>query len=228
MATGQNIVDLALKQLGDPYIFGDEGPDSFDCSGLVQWVYKQFGITTPRTTSQMVASNSPLQPIGRTDLKPGDLIFFGFKYPSSHVGIYMGGNKMVEAPGTGKSVRVSEPNWTRATAFRRVPGLDDNPATPLNPPTIGPGTGDGGAGALVGGITQYFTRPSNVTEALTNLGNAMIGIASSAARVGELANIATRALLPSNLLRGAFFFFGIIFVLIGIWFLGREVRDSTP
>lgn len=68
--------------------------------------------------------------------------------------------------------------------------------------------------------------PSTVTGALTNIGTALRSTAATAAEVGVLAQTVTRAFLPSNLIRAAFLVSGSIFVLIGIWFLAREVRDS--
>lgn len=75
-------------------------------------------------------------------------------------------------------------------------------------------------------LGRYIPSPGNVTDALTNVGGAMYSIAQSAASVGQLAGTVTRAFLPTNLMRGALFVFGAIFVLIGIWFLAREVRES--
>jgi len=110
--SGDNIIALASKFLGDPYLWGGTRPydgtygSSFDCSGLVQYVYKQFGITTGRTTyNQIVHPNGRY--VARADLKPGDLVFFGSKYDPHHVGLYVGGNTYLHAPRTGDVIKIS-------------------------------------------------------------------------------------------------------------------------
>lgn len=85
------------------------------------------------------------------------------------------------------------------------------------------GVATGGIGpALVG------TAPKTVTEALGNIGGAMTSIGQSAMSIGRVSDMVTRAFLPTNLLRGVMFFGGIISILIGIFFLAREVRESSP
>lgn len=79
-----------------------------------------------------------------------------------------------------------------------------------------------GAGALSG----FIAAPGNVTDALTNVGTGIYSIAQSAVSVGALANTVTRAFLPTNILRGVFFLFGVMAILIGVWFLAREVKES--
>lgn len=95
-------------------------------------------------------------------------------------------------------------------------------------PGSGVPTGPAGASFALPGIGELpIPTPGNVTEALSNLGNAMFGIAGSLARVGELAGLVTRAFLPSNLIRGFALFLGTIFILVGIWFLASEVKESS-
>ncbi|MDS1270096.1 C40 family peptidase [Lipingzhangella sp. LS1_29] len=94
-------VSHARSRVGAPYRFGASGPNSFDCSGLVQWSYAQAGHSLPRTTSSQVSRGSA---VSRSQLRQGDLLFF---YSSrSHVGIYVGGDRMVHAPSSGGQVRV--------------------------------------------------------------------------------------------------------------------------
>lgn len=231
MVAGTDIVSFALQQRGDPYVWGAEGPDSFDCSGLVEYVYKRFGLTTPRTTSDMMGPKSNLQPVTRANLQPGDLIFSNWiGKPNSHVGIYTGQGSIIEAPEPGKTVTVTPLTngyWSHVDGMRRVPGTDgsatgDPALTGLQAglnavPGIGPGLA-----ALAG----WLPNPGNVTDALTNVGTGIAGVAQGAMGVGRAAELLTRAFLPSNIIRGAAFFFGSIFVLIGIWFLAREIKES--
>lgn len=103
------------------------------------------------------------------------------------------------------------------------PHTDHVHITFLDRPGSGVPTGPTGA---VFGLPGFVPTPSNVTDALSNLGNAMFNIAGSVARMGEVAGLVTRAFLPSNLIRGFALFLGTIFILIGIWFLANEVKDS--
>ena len=102
---GQQVADAAQALLGSPYRYGGSGPDAFDCSGLVSFVYAKFGVTTPRTAAQQFAV---ARPVPRTDLRAGDLVFFRLAGGSvSHVGVYIGDGEFVHAPQTGTRVRVA-------------------------------------------------------------------------------------------------------------------------
>ena len=99
---GVQALRKALSQQGKPYVWGAAGPNSYDCSGLTMWAYKQVGINLPHyTVSQYHASHKVSHP------QAGDLIFF---YPPTlhHVGMYIGNGLMVHAPHTGDVVRVSK------------------------------------------------------------------------------------------------------------------------
>ncbi|GAB3316478.1 hypothetical protein GCM10027451_33400 [Geodermatophilus aquaeductus] len=97
----QVAVDTALAQVGDPYVYGATGPNSFDCSGLTSYAYKAAGITIPRTSKLQSTFGTP---VAKADLKPGDLVFF--YSPVSHVGMYIGNGQMVHASTAGKPVAV--------------------------------------------------------------------------------------------------------------------------
>ena len=109
--TGEDIAAEAEKYLGVPYLWGGFTPVGFDCSGLVQYVYKQFGISVERTTYYQVHQG---QIVDRNDLRPGDLIFFTTNENDpndiSHVGIYKGNDLFIHAPKPGDVVRISNLN----------------------------------------------------------------------------------------------------------------------
>lgn len=93
----------ALKQIGDRYVFGAAGLVTWDCSGLTMRAYEAAGVSLPHSS----AAQSRLgKKVSLNALKPGDLLFFG--RPVSHVGIYLGGGKMVHAPRSGSRVKVAE------------------------------------------------------------------------------------------------------------------------
>ncbi|MBP2024023.1 cell wall-associated NlpC family hydrolase [Clostridium punense] len=109
--SGEDIVAMAEKYLGTPYLWGGFTPLGFDCSGLVQYVYRQLGIELERTSYYQVHQGVT---VSRDDLKPGDLLFFTTddSRPDavSHVGIYKGNDLFVQAPKPGDVVRVSNLN----------------------------------------------------------------------------------------------------------------------
>lgn len=93
-------VATARAQLGKPYEWAAEGPDSYDCSGLTLYAWKSAGVSLPHSSR---AQYSSLPHVSRSQLQPGDLVFFGS--PIHHVGIYEGGGVMINAPETGETVR---------------------------------------------------------------------------------------------------------------------------
>jgi cell wall-associated NlpC family hydrolase len=93
-------VAQAKAQLGKPYVFGGAGPDSFDCSGLTMYAWASGGRSLPHSAS---AQYQMLPHVAIANLQPGDLVFFGSDL--HHVGIYVGGGQMIEAPHTGANVR---------------------------------------------------------------------------------------------------------------------------
>ncbi len=101
-AAAQKAVDAALSKLGSAYVYGATGPSTFDCSGLMQWAYKQAGISLPRTSSAQAGFGTP---VPRDQLQPGDLV--AYYSPVSHIGMYIGDGKMVHAPTSGDVVKIS-------------------------------------------------------------------------------------------------------------------------
>lgn len=96
------IVGEVKRYIGVPYVWGGESPSGFDCSGLVQYVLKQFGIEIPRTAELQCEATTP---VGITELLPGDLVFFCKNNYIHHVGMYIGSGQMIHAPYTGSSVK---------------------------------------------------------------------------------------------------------------------------
>jgi cell wall-associated NlpC family hydrolase len=99
---GESAANIALGQLGTPYVWGGGAPGGFDCSGLVSWAYGQAGLGgLPHFTGALWNSGTH---VGQSDLAPGDLVFF---HGLNHVGLYIGGGNFVHAPHTGDVVKIS-------------------------------------------------------------------------------------------------------------------------
>ena len=105
----QAIINTAKAQLGKPYVWGAEGPNSFDCSGLVYYVYGQHGIKMPRTSREQANVGTT---ISQSKLQPGDLIFSSTDGSGgvNHVGIYIGNGQMIHAPNSNDVVKTTNIN----------------------------------------------------------------------------------------------------------------------
>ena len=98
---GSIALKFALKQIGDVYVWAAAGPTRWDCSGLTMRAFQTAGVSLPHSSRAQIRYGKS---VSYSNLKPGDLVFFG--RPISHVSIYMGGGKMVQAPRPGKKVEV--------------------------------------------------------------------------------------------------------------------------
>jgi cell wall-associated NlpC family hydrolase len=124
-SAAQTAIAAAKRWLGTPYAWGggsltgpsrgigiDAGVVGFDCSGLTRYAYYQAGIRIPRNSTAQYAA---LPKVSRANLQPGDLVFYAFdtSNPATihHVAIYLGGDQILEAPESGKTVRITAMRW---------------------------------------------------------------------------------------------------------------------
>ena len=108
-------VEAALAQLGKPYQWGATGPNSFDCSGLMVYAWRQAGVTLPRTSASQFAN---LRSVSRSELQPGDLVFAGSPRVH-HVGMYIGSGQIVHSPRAGKPVETRSMERSDIRGFGR-------------------------------------------------------------------------------------------------------------
>lgn len=124
-AVGERAARHALAMQGKPYRYGGSAPSGFDCSGLVQYSYARAGARLPRSTEGLWGSS---RNVSERQTRPGDLLFFTQEGKrSSHVGIYLGNDRFVHAPSSGKRVGVAsltDPYWRRHFEGARRPRLD--------------------------------------------------------------------------------------------------------
>jgi cell wall-associated NlpC family hydrolase len=110
-------VRTALAQVGDRYVWGTTGPDTFDCSGLTSYAYAAAGVTLPHSSRAQAALG---RAVSRAELQPGDLVYF-FS-PVSHIGLYIGNGMMVHARTSGRPVAVTSVDMGGYKGARRIVG----------------------------------------------------------------------------------------------------------
>ena len=179
-SAGQAVVADAQQYLGVPYQWGSNDPSTgLDCSGLVQRVYSDLGMSLPRTSEEQATVGTPVSSLAQA--QPGDLVFFGGNgydgTPSSpgHVGIYIGNGMMIDAPRPGTAVQVDP--VANPVAIRRVlPTISAVPASSAYPLS--------GSGAMA---TSSYAPSGTTSAAMDSLGvpaNLQPLFASAGARYG--------------------------------------------
>lgn len=200
-----DVLTYAEQQLGKPYVFGTAGPSQFDCSGLVKYVFGHYGISLPHYSEDQATHGTS---VPTNQIQPGDLVFSDWgDGPNSHVGIAVTPSKIIDAPHTGAVVRYDDLNsgyLSHVTAVRRLDLAG----------------GEGQAGQT---ITSGITIPGvgDISDFLQPFKD----IAHAAATGENIANKALSLFAPSNFIRVIAGLGGVILILIGIWFLSREIRN---
>ena len=124
-SAGDAIVAKAKQYLGVPYVWGGSSPSGFDCSGFTQYVMRTCGYTINRTATRQLENGTA---VSRSNLKPGDLVFFERTYnvdaPVSHVGIYIGNNQFIHSGNSGVAIDslTAEYYASRYVCARRIAG----------------------------------------------------------------------------------------------------------
>lgn len=164
MASVSDLIAAAKAQIGKPYVFGSQGPESFDCSGLTQFVYGTLGIRIPRTSQEQQRAATP---VGTPE--PGDLVFWG--NPAYHVALYVGGGQVISAPQPGENVKL-QPVWGSPT-YGRVASLSGS-----SPVTAALATASGSAVNASFSVDKLFGQVEGVTLQLTvaAAGMALVGV----------------------------------------------------
>ena len=125
--SGSAIVAAAKKLLGDPYVYGGTSPSGFDCSGLVQYVFNELGISLPRTSEEQYAAAAPISASPSSPPPIGSLVFAQFPGDNAspgHVGIYVGGGQVLSAEDPASGVGLSSlASWgSNIVGYGQAPG----------------------------------------------------------------------------------------------------------
>lgn len=123
-ASYSNVYKVAKSKLGSPYSWGAVGPNRFDCSGFTSYVYKKAAkVTIPRTAQ---AQYNKYKHVSWKNIQKGDLVFFGYSKGSiSHVGLYVGNGKMIDAQNRGVVKEAVHAPWWHAVGYAHVTDFAD-------------------------------------------------------------------------------------------------------
>lgn len=218
--SGADLVARAKRKLGDQYVYGATGPNTFDCSGLMQETYGEVGIKIPRTSEEQWRFGTA---VSADQLQAGDLVFTGGSDGTAsnpgHVGMYDGAGGVIQAPHTGTVVQVTPLKDFGATGYRRMPGV-----------TGGAGAGQvGGVITAGGGVLGDVGGTLNGTfgGSLFSWPDQIVGAFGDVDKVfTELYHEFALFTQPSTWIRIGAGLFGFVFLIGGLVLLAREVKNQ--
>jgi hypothetical protein len=241
-ASVADAIKAASSKIGAPYVWGAEGPSTFDCSGLMVWAWNKAGVQLPRTSQAQAKFGKPVSP---KNIKPGDLVTSNWGGgPSSHVGMYMGGGKIIHAPRPGKGVtlaKLDENYRSKVDAIRRIPGVSYSGVDKADFELPIPGEiwewekgwseklleGDlGGALSDIGEGVLGLNKDA-LTAPFTMMADQLLTIGKATLSVGHVAEFLLKLALPSTWVRIMCGALGTLVLFLGLFFLVREARGAT-
>ena len=237
-ASALDAIKAAESKIGAPYVYGAQGPSSFDCSGLLVWAWNKAGVNLPRTSQAMARYGTPVKP---SKIQPGDLVTSNWgSGPASHVAMYIGAGRVIHAPRPGRTVTVAalDKNYlSHVDSIRRIPGVSTAGISKADFKIPSPGElfdlekkgfkdvfgigPDDAIGGLLNGLGDSIIAPFNVIAAA--LGEMAKGMLS----IGQFAEFLLKLMLPSTWVRIGCGVLGSLILMMGVGFLVREARGGA-
>lgn len=238
------LIDWLKQQLGKPYVWAAEGPNSYDCSGLVQAAFKRYGVNLPRVSVDQATTG---QAVSQSDIRPGDLVFSNWgRGRNTHVGIAVSSNQIINAPKPGSSVKyqtLTAGYRRHITAVRRLPQVTQGSTTVTQPNSVGSALGNTAAG-LAGSLGNGLGAPSNgslagggeqptagaATGGTATSGGGLLDKIAAAIETGLAPLVAVKdvgdklinAFMPTMIIRVVCGILGVICIMAGLFFVFRN------
>jgi hypothetical protein len=216
--SGADLVSRAKAKLGDAYVYGATGPSTFDCSGLMQFVYGESGIKIPRTSEEQWRFGTA---VSANELQAGDLVFTagsdGTASNPGHVGMYDGNGNVIHAPHTGTDVQETPLADFGATGYRRMPGVTGG----------GAGSLVGSGGSVLSDIGGTLNGTFGGASSLFSFPDQIVGAFADADKIfADLYHEFALFTAPSTWIRIGAGLFGAVFLIVGLVLLMREVKNQ--
>lgn len=231
MATGDEIVANARAELGKPYVYGATGPDDFDCSSLVQFVFGKAGLSVPRVSSAQFTFGTQIQ---AADLAPGDLVFSewsGDDVPHhGHVAIYAGNGMIIEAPHPGgvvQEVPLDDNYLSHVDGYTRPVGLST--AVGGSRAAGGPAGSAGGTANPAGFDWNPLSWPGSLLNWMSGgvTGEASQLISGATATLADVVKFTALFFQPSTYIRIGAGILGYLFLVMGLVMLAFEAFHTS-
>ena len=231
------LIDWLKQQLGKPYVWAAEGPNSYDCSGLVQAAFKRYGVNLPRVSVDQATTG---QAVSKSDIRPGDLVFSNWgRGKNTHVGIAVSSTQIINAPKPGSTVKyqnLTSGYLSHVTAVRRLPQVTQGSTTVTQPNSIGSALGQAaaqagnGIGAPTNGNAdlgqgaggQQGAGGSGGGGLLDKIADAITTGLSPLTAVRDVGDKLINAFMPTMIIRVVCGVLGVVCVMAGLFFVFKE------
>ncbi|MFL6116750.1 MAG: C40 family peptidase [Catenulispora sp.] len=222
MPSLKDLIRIAAQYIGVPYRYGGTTPKGFDCSGYTRYVFAKVGVKLPRTSQDQARSGHAVK---ASDLSPGDLIFSDWgEGANSHVAIYAGDGKLLEAPRTGKSVQLVALNANykaHVSGYRRVSSKKGGILDSIE------GVAKNAVGGVIIGGESLLGAGADTASDLLKFPSEITGFFTQAASSLEsTVNFFAAFFRPSTYVRIGAGFVGFTFLVAGCVFLMLQARES--
>jgi cell wall-associated NlpC family hydrolase/SLT domain-containing protein len=196
--TAAAVIKVAMRYLGVKYVWGGSTPKGFDCSGLIQYSFKQIGVSLPRTAAQQQRAGKK---VNLSDVRAGDLLFNG--NPAHHVVMCIGGGKIIEAPHTGAVVRVRSFRPGEFTNAVRVLGSVGNLGDPSGDAEETAGSDSNRLSSMgFGGDVGSYGSTEEADAIASGISSVGAGVGSSAGTSKDSTNDSANDAIPTNMPSG--------------------------
>lgn len=230
-----DLVSIAQRELGVPYVWGGASPAGFDCSGLMQWIYGQDGIKIPRTSREQKAAGASI-PLSQA--QPGDLLLYTYygsasnPPPDNHVGMYVGPGQMIDAPRPGRSVEYDPIDTSALSGVVHIAGSSGQGGSTQSAILSRDTAYASGAGWAPGGDWDPLNWPGDLLGGVGGIFSDLWGstVGGVEGAIGDVASSIMNAFLSAVgpiILTSVTVIFAGVLITMGLWRLSEGPREQA-